>query len=208
ATSCPDVVNLMFPIATANKGVELTTAQIRVIQGSALYRGVYEPGGAPDPASKAVAPEHSYKSESSFSAVEGSDKLMPADPTPLEQLIGAVWCAHGHTDYEALVARHAGASTTGLRTLALDETRPDFMRARALGMYVRFAVGAERDRALDLAEDFAIQAQNSTSLRVAALTMLDRFDADRARSMARALSVATVATNPVLMQRAQRILMK
>jgi hypothetical protein len=179
---CPDVVNTMFPIAFGN--TDLTPALVRIIQGSALYRGVYSPGGAPDPASNAVAPKPSYKPGSSSLVLDRSDKPMPAYPTPLERVLGGVWCAHENADYEALAVRVAGASAVDtLRTHALDENQADLLRARALGAYTRVAVGAERKRALNLAESLARDVHTGTDLRVTALDTLVRFDSARARSV-------------------------
>jgi hypothetical protein len=200
---CPDVVNTMFPIAFGN--TELSDAQKRVIQGSALYRGVFAAGGSPDPASSAVAPKSSDAKSAPF-YVNFSDKPMPTNPTPLERVLGGVWCAHAGADYEALAVRVAGASAVdALRTLTLDETRADVVRARALGAYSRVAVGAERTRALDLAEDLARAANASTDLRIAALDTLDRFDPVRAKSVSIVLSGTT---NPLLREVTQRLRMK
>lgn len=202
---CPDISNTMFPIAA--EGTELTTAQMRVIQGSALYRGVWAPGGSPEPSSSnAMAPKSSYKLEASSPWVDHSDKLLPANPTPLERVLGGVWCAHGNADYEALVLRVAGASgVETLRALVRDETRADLLRARALGAYARAASGDERTRALDLAEELARNVDIRTNLRVSALDTLARFDVARARS---ASVVLSTTTNPLLRQVSQRLLTK
>ncbi len=207
---CPDIVNTMFPIAYGN--TELTNAQVRVIQGSALYRGVYSAGGAPDPASNAVAPKSSYKPEASAQPEASalakfySDKPMPTNPTPLERVLGGVWCAHANADYEALALRVAGASAVdALRTLVLDETRANVLRARALGAYTRVAVGVERTRALDLAEKLARGDDLNTNLRVAALDTLARFDPVRARSVS---IVLWTTTNDVVREVSQRLVTK
>lgn len=201
---CPDISNTMFPIAAS--GTELTNAQVRVIQGSALYRGVFSAGGAPDPASNAVAPQPSYKPKGLSFVHDLSDKLMPTNPTPLERVLGGVWCAHANADYEALAVRVAGASAVeSLRALVLDESRADLLRARALGAYTRVSVAAERTRALDLADDFARRSDAGTNLRVAALDTLHRFDPARARSVSIVLSATT---NPLLREVSQRLLEK
>lgn len=201
---CPDVVNTMFPIAFGN--TELSAAQKRVIQGSALYRGVFSAGGSPDAASKAMAPKSSPKQASSSFVNDRSDKPMPKNPTPLERVLGGVWCAHENADYEALALRVAGASAVDtLRSLVLDESRADLLRARALGVYVRGAAGAERTRAIDLADALARRTDARTDLRVAALDTLVRFDLARARSVSLVLSATT---NPLLREVSQRVLTK
>lgn len=201
---CPDVSNTMFPIAFGS--TDLTLAQERVIQGSALYRGVWAAGDAPDPPSSAVAPKPKYKPEGSSFAVEFSDKPMAVPTTSLERVLGGVWCAHGNADYEALAIRVAGASATdALRAVAVDEGRADLLRARALGAYVRAATGSERTKALELAETLVRDSHGAGVLRVGALDTLTRFDASRARAAA----VELASTNrPVLLEMSKRLLAK
>jgi hypothetical protein len=200
---CPDTTNTMFPIALG--ATDLSKAQERVIQGSALYRGVYAAGGSPDPVSNAVAPHPSYKPEGKEYGVDLSDKPMPtANLSALERVLGGVWCAQGNADYEQLALRVAGASAvSSLRAFALDESRADLLRARALGAYARGATGIERTRALDLAELLAQTSGAAPKLRVAALDTLVRFDLARAKAVSVGLAVTN---NPVLRQQAQRIL--
>ena len=98
---------------------------------------------------------------------------------------GAVWCAHGKGDYEALALRIAGAAAPGtLRALVVDDTASELIRARALGAYVRVAQGVERARALELAGTLANRENASTDLRVAALRSLARFAPEQARRSA------------------------
>lgn len=201
--SCPDVTNTMFPIAFGN--TDLTIAQVRVIQGSALYRGVFSAGAPPDAPSSAAPEQSSYKADAA-SWIDRSSKPMPQNPSPLERVLGGVWCAHANADYEALVVRVAGSDASRvLRTVVLDEARHDLLRARALGAYARVAAGAERTRAFDLAEDLARRDAEGTDLRAAALDTLARFDFARARSVSVVLSATT---NPLLRDVAQQLLTK
>lgn len=203
--NCPDTTNTMFPIALGF--TELSKAQQRVIQGSALYRGVYEAGGAPDPASSAVAPYPSYKPEGMEYSVDLSDKpVLASNLSPLERVLSGVWCAQDGADHEALVLRVGGPSAVdALRLLALDASRSDLVRARALGTYARGATGMERTRALDLAEQFARASGAAPKLRLAALDTLERFDMSRAKAVSLALSVVT---NPLLRRASREVLSK
>lgn len=201
--TCPDAMNTMFPIAFGH--TDLTSAQVRVIQGSALYRGVFSAGGMPDAPSSAAPQKSSYEADYA-SLIDRSDKPMPQNPTPVERVLGGVWCAHAKADYEALAVRVAGASAPGImRALALDETHNDVLRARALAAYARAAEGAERTRALDLAEDFVRRDAESTDIRAVALDTLARFDPARARSVSIVLSATT---NSVVRDVAERLLTK
>lgn len=203
--SCPDTSNTMFPIALGF--TELSKAQQRVIQGSALYRGVYADGGAADPPSSAVAPHPNYKPEGKEFGVDLSDKpMLTSNLSPLERVLSGVWCAQNGADHEALVLRVGGvAAVETLRSLALDESRADLLRARALGTYARGATGTERTRALDLAEQLAKTSGTATKLRLAALDTLVRFDVSRAKTVSMELSVAT---NPLLRRASQQVLSK
>ncbi|HMY16353.1 MAG TPA: hypothetical protein PKA58_08470 [Polyangium sp.] len=199
---CPDVSNTMFPIAFGS--TDLTAAQQRVIQGSALYRGVWAAGDAPDAPSNAVAPQPKYKPLGASFVVDFSDKRMSAHASPLERVLGGVWCADGRADYEALAIRVAGASAAqSLRALAVDASRADLLRTRALGAYVRAATGAERTRALELADKLALDADAPGGVRVGALDTLVRFDAARARA---ASSVLSSTSHPVLRELSKRLL--
>jgi len=204
--NCPDTTNTMFPIALGF--TELSKAQQRVIQGSALYRGVYQAGGEPDPVSSSAMAQHSsYKPDGNEYGVDLSDKPMfTANLSPLERVLSGVWCAQTGADHEDLVLRVGGASAVeSLRALAVDESRADLLRARALGTYARGATGAERTRALDLAEQFAKGSGTATKLRLAALDTLVRFDVPRAKAVSIELSAVT---NPLLRRASQSILSK
>lgn len=201
---CPDITNTMFPIAA--NGTIFTAAQERVIQGSALYRGVWAQGEMPDPPSSAMAPKTSYEAKALSYAIDLSDKLMPANPTPLERVLSGVWCAHGNADYEALVLRVAGPDAVDtLRAMAQDEAYADLVRGRALGAYARASVGDERMRAMDLAEQLTREVQVSTTLRASALDTLVRFDPARAKAVSVVLSATT---NPLLRELSQQVLAK
>ncbi|MDI3291033.1 hypothetical protein [Polyangium sp. 15x6] len=199
--NCPDTTNTMFPIAYG--ALDLTEAQKRVLQGSALYRGILEEGGEPAPPlppsnKKVAAPPSPLAPEPPFAivATRRPNKPLPAKPGALERVLGAVWCAHGKGDYEALAIRIAGAAAPGkLRALVVDGAASELIRARALGAYVRVSQGDERARALELAETLATQESASTDLRVSALRSLARFAPSQARQSA---ATAAQSGDPVV----------
>jgi hypothetical protein len=181
--NCPDKTNTMFPIAYG--ATALTPGQVRVLQGSALYRGIIEAGGQPSPplpfAPGTTPPAELVSEVAQAAAVQRPDKPMPASPTPLERVLGGVWCAHGGADHEALAVRLAGeAAPSVLRSIVLDEGAAELMRARALGAYVRASVGEERARAVELCDALARKPSASTDLRVAALRALARISPSKA----------------------------
>jgi hypothetical protein len=200
---CPDVNNMMFPIAYG--ATSLSASQAIVIQGSGLYRGVITQGGSPmDPlplppylaaATDRFAPPVPLTGPSPAMRVRRSAAVMPVAPDPLERALGGVWCSHGGADREALVVqiaestgKQAGAAAARLRAIALDASRPDLMRARALGAYAR--ASADRGPALALAAALVADESAGTDLRVAGLRSLARWDAPRARSLAATVSAS------------------
>ncbi|MDI1481423.1 hypothetical protein [Polyangium sp. y55x31] len=199
--NCPDITNTMFPIAYG--ALDLTEAQKRVLQGSALYRGILEQGAEPAPplppsGAKVASPPSPLAPEPPFAivATRRPNKPLPANPSSLERVLGAVWCAHGKGDYEALAIRIAGAAAPStLRALVLDDKASELIRARALGAYVRVSQGDERTRATKLAETLATQETASTDLRVAALRSLARFAPSKARQSA---ATAAQSGDPVV----------
>ena len=213
---CPDVTNTMFPIAFG--ATEITAAQRRVMHGSALYRGILEQGGQPasplpplSPAKANVpAPSEFFaSSDVSASGTSGAsmyrpDKPMPISPSPLERILGAVWCSHGGGDYEGLAIRVAQTtSISALRAIVEDESKPGIMRARALPAYLRASSGAEREEGLALATALATREGASTDLRIAALFSLRRFASERASLSAK---VVTHSDDAVLRAVALRVL--
>ena len=193
--SCPDVGNMMFPIAYG--ATTMTPAQVRVIQGSALYRGALEDGASPAPPlplPPSPAPGPNPNGADPFAAAPvgvRSLRSLPASPDAIERVLGAVWCTHAG-DYEALVLRAASrdsrdsrdpaGAAARLRASVLDGALPDFMRARALSVYVRAAQASAAS--LDLAASIALREGEPTALRTAALRALSRFDVVRARKAA------------------------
>jgi hypothetical protein len=183
--ACPDVTNTMFPYA--NGATDLTPAQERVLQGSAMYRGALKTGGKPAPPSP-IAPPPDFDAKEAIT-VRRSNKPLPLHPTPLERMLGAVWCTHGgKADHEALAIRIAGPDApAALRAITVDGNEADILRSRALRAYLRAAKGQERARALDLAAEIARRELASTGLRISALQALRRENPSRARVVAEAI---------------------
>ena len=206
--ACPDVSNMMFPIAYG--ATAISTSQANVIRGSGLYRGIISQGGSPmAPLPLPQAPASAIAAARFLPAARVTGALpaittrraaavMPVAPDLLERVLGGVWCSHTHAgaDYEALAvqiadstAKQAGGSASGrLRAIVLDSSRADLLRARALGAYAR--ASAPRAPALALAAALAADESAGTDLRVAALRALSRWEAPRARSLAATLVVS------------------
>jgi hypothetical protein len=188
--SCPDVSNSMFPIAYG--AVNFTGAQEVVIQGSMLYRGILQAGGAPVPPLPAPpmpgAPELIPLGDDSFETLAAlpkrSDLPLRMNAGSLERVLGGVWCSHHGGDYTALAVRVAGSSAAEkLRALALDTGAPEIVRRRALKGYIRATEGASpqaRAEALDVAVSFARDVAAPTSLRIASVRALAEPGKDRA----------------------------
>jgi hypothetical protein len=78
--ACPDFSNVMFPFGATTPG-ELTAQQARVVQGSALYRGVYAPGEEPMTPYPAAATTKSFTGEAPrFRTLEVPQPTRRLDP--------------------------------------------------------------------------------------------------------------------------------
>jgi hypothetical protein len=207
--TCPDVGNVMFPIALG--ATTFTQAQRQVLHGSGLYRGILVQGGQPSPplpvAVPPGAPELVPLAPIAAHAGSFSRRLanpLPLPDGPLDHVLGGVWCAHGG-DYEALAVRVAGPNAPEVfRAIVLSESAPDIHRSRALSAYARASEGkpAELDKALGLAETLASREDLGTHLRIAALRLLQARDPVRARQ---AKTRALASPDPVLRAVAGRI---
>ncbi len=187
--ACPDKSNTMFPIAYG--ATSLTAAQIRVLQGSALYRGVLVQGGpAAMPFVNAPLPLPPAPASRVLGAANRPFKPLPAAPDALLQVLGGVWCTHSSADYPGLAirlaARHGADAAAVLRALVLDASLPEIVRARALAAHVRAASGSAA--ALSLAEAIAADEHAGSDLRAAAFASLAARDLPRARLLGRAAS--------------------
>lgn len=158
--NCPDVSNVMFPIAYS--GTVLSTGQVRVVRGSALYRGVLDEGGSPSAPLALDAPSDAWRARrfdpSAVDAIGSAPLLVPAASTPsseLGRLLAAHVCPLGPDGQvvdvdEALlnvVSSLAGPRLSPeLARVALDARASDVARERALRLLARAASGAAEHR--------------------------------------------------------------
>jgi hypothetical protein len=131
---CPDISNMMFPLA-AGGGV-VSPAQAMVMRGSALYRGTLIAGGQPSaPAPPVAASKVKRRPRLAWLAASGTpvaEQRMRRATDVVEKLLGGVWCSRSH-GYEAAVLGRASASRLArVEQLALDGGAFDIVRARAL----------------------------------------------------------------------------
>ncbi|MFO0591828.1 MAG: hypothetical protein U0441_30050 [Polyangiaceae bacterium] len=152
---CADKSNVMFPIAYG--ATSFTNAQLNVLHGSALYRGVLDEGGSPV-APFAVAPKGALPPAMTSDALPSGARSMPAAPDALERALGALWCGGGvdaaalriARDPASYVARPGGDAASRLRAIALDTAAPVLLRKRALRLYFQVAKDSGKEaEALD-----------------------------------------------------------
>lgn len=144
--ACADKANVMFPMAYG--ATAFSEAQLDVIHGSALYRGILDAGGVPSP--PLLFPVGGAKLLSPFrdDAADAGIRSMPRSPDPLERALGALGCSDGFATYALAVARDPGVTlrrstaktaAARLRAIALDTSAPVLLRKRALGLHVQAA---------------------------------------------------------------------
>jgi len=164
--NCPDVGNVMFPIAYG--GSSFSPLQARVVQGSAVYRGVLDAGGLPgDPLPLVSA----LRAPPPMPAASGYRLRRTATRDPasgLERTLAAHWCDRV-TDIEGYVLGALSPSADELGRVVADDGLPDHARGRALRLLAR----VDESAALELAES-ALLASRDRRLRLAAIDVLDR----------------------------------
>lgn len=186
--NCPDVSNVMFPIAYG--GSQLSPLQVRVLQGSATYRGILDAGGSPSGPLASPLPPVQPTSVSSFvptppGQLRGSNEL--------ERALEAYWCASAG-DVEARVWEEIG-DRAGLLAIASDVDAFDLARARALSMLSRFALtDAERSEALLLARELLVANRSARRLQLVAIEVMEREGATDIASFAPQLRDPLVAS--------------
>ena len=189
--NCPDVTNVMFPIAYG--GSQLSPLQVRVLQGSAIYRGILQEGGSPSgPLSSPVPP--SPVIDSGFAPI---DPGVRRGRDALERALEAYWCASAG-DVEGLVWERLGKTARArLIAIANDASAFDLARARALSMLSRFA---SNDRESAVAFDLARHALGKkTSARQLLLAAIDVMEREGATDIA---SFAPLLRDPLVASRA------
>jgi hypothetical protein len=181
--SCPDISNVMFPIAYG--GATLTPLQARTLQGSALYRGILSQGGPPSPP---LLPTPIASPTRRDAVVWGDDlvafgalRALPPRDSSDRWLLAAHTCGYV-TGADALLWRSFAGREVELLGWATDATEHPRVRARALRLLDRFGEDPRVASAvLDLARAW-----------------LDDPSAERPRKLAAlAISTAHVALAPV-----------
>lgn len=162
--SCPDVENVMFPIAFG--GGTFSPLQARVVQGSATYRGILEEGGLPGSPLPLLSPV-SARAPAAAPPYRLAVPATRAPTSPLERTLAAHWCDRV-SDIDAYVLATLHPSADELEAIAQSGDLPDHARARALRLLRRLSPArAEELAALALAHD------QGRRLRLEAIRVLD-----------------------------------
>lgn len=198
-SNCPDVSNVMFPIAYG--GSVLTDLQRRVIWGSALYRGILEEGGAvsapllpASPLAPAAVPEPSFTLAPTHA---------PASVAPgVDHWVHGHWCGMSG-DVASRLAEHLDAAARArLLEIAADPSAFDVARGRAILLLSRTAEAAgDEARVVELASA-ALRSAKGRRSRLAALAALEAL---RPSELAAALDASAARTDPVVAARAAEL---
>jgi hypothetical protein len=203
--ACPDVSNVMFPIAYG--ATAFSPAQLKVVEGSAIYRGILQQGGQPSGPLPMILPPGSQPPLplGTIAPVRGGILPTAWRPArdPLERLLYAGWCPRAG-DTEALALRLAGqGARQRLAAIARDAAAFDVARARALRLLEREAGGepAALRSVGELAASLLVAATSGHQLRLAALDLLARRDPAGLGVAAARLAPGTDATVDVRLHR-------
>lgn len=176
--SCPDVGNVMFPIAYG--GSTFSPLQARVVQGSTVYRGIIEQGGLPGDPLPLVSPILPRPPPA-----QPSYRLQPervrVPSTALERTLSAHWCDRS-ADIDGYVLAALRPSSDDLAAVVEAEDAADHARARALRLLGR----VDEARAAILAHQ-ALEHAHVRRLRLAAIDLLDVLAPDALAESAEAL---------------------
>ncbi|NUO54161.1 MAG: hypothetical protein HOV80_35385 [Polyangiaceae bacterium] len=191
--NCPDVGNVMFPIAYG--GGTFSPLQARVVQGSAIYRGIIEDGGLPGAPLPSLLPINLLPPPAPVAYNLPLDTgRVPA--TPLERALDAPACDRIADADASLLA--ALAPTAGeLEAVARDESLSDRARARALQLLWRSSPEPATDIAALL---FATGA--GRRIDMAAVTILD---AEAPSLLAELSDLRAPIADPAVMARLDRL---
>ena len=184
--NCPDVSNVMFPIAYG--GNVFSGTQTIVFQGSALYRGSMSQGAPPTPPLSPPHPPLSpFAPDARFELWAGDLPTRPPAPG-LEQALAGAFCADAPDSF-ALGEREAkAAGAERLSALVHDPSAMDLVRARALSVLLKLPGALDARAAGRLLRELVASEQAGRTLRIAAVRSLASVDPDAARSLARSLS--------------------
>lgn len=213
--SCPDYDNIMFP--TGGSGLGFSAMQIQVIQSSALYRGVFQPGAAPSDPFQLPVPNAGSNKLPWLGSFEGED-LPEAAPYPgippskqpwaaglpmdvADSLAGLV-CPHGAgglpAAWGATLQGFAFVPDQALLAIARDAAAPNHVRARAIA-----ALG-ERKLSDAVIADVADIAASEGVPRVVRVTAIQAVS--RAAPAARAALEQRLGSSPAFARIANRLL--
>ena len=196
--ACPDVSNVMFPIAYG--AVAFSPAQLKVIEGSAIYRGILQQGGQPSGPLPMILPPGTQAPLPLGAIAPVRGGIVPTAARPardeLERLLYAGWCPlAGDTDAVALRMARPGARQR-LGAIARDAEAFDVARGRSLRLLEREA--ADEPAALRsvarLAASLLVAPTSGHQLRLAALDVLERRDPAALGDAATQLTPGTDAT--------------
>jgi hypothetical protein len=183
----------MFPIAYG--GGTFSPLQARVVQGSAMYRGIIEAGGLPgaplpslSPISLALPPV-----PLAFHLPLDAGR---APATPLERALVAPVCDR-FSDADAFITTAFAPSMDELAAIARDESLSDRARGRALRLLWRASAPDAIDMAAEL---FATGA--GRRIDMAAVTILD---ADAPDLLAEVSDLRSPIADPAVVARLDRL---
>ncbi len=179
-TNCPDVSNVMFPVAYG--GSIMTTWQARVMQGSALYRGALTEGGpfspplSPAPPSPSPSPLFAPTPSSLKSVVARSPR------SDLERTLTGHFCARSPEIVDVLATQSDPSELLGL---AADTDAFDVTRAHAISVLARMS-------------ETTPSGDAATELRLAVESVLADPDAGRQAILAAARAAASIDVETAL----------
>jgi len=172
--NCPDVSNVMFPIAYG--GNVMTAWQARVMQGSAIYRGALIEGGPfSQPISMPPPPKPSHDAPTAYQLPITAARTASSG---LERTLAAHWCAESPGLIDTLATSLDGVATAQVTALALDPGAFDVTRAHAVELVYRAsATGDGGTTEADVIELATSMLDDPTLGRQATLAALDALHA-------------------------------
>lgn len=168
--NCPDVNNVMFPIAYG--GFQFSQWQVRVIAGSALYRGILDNGGSPSaPLLPANPTAHAVHQD----AYQLPHQHAPQGLTGLRAVLHGHWCGSSGDVASTVFARLVPEDLEVLWSIATDGSAFDVARGRALDLLLRTAqtTGEEED-VITLARDILGSPTSGRRARLASIDILEQ----------------------------------
>lgn len=177
--SCPDVSNVMFPIAYG--GNVFSTWQGKVLQASVLYRGSLSEGAPPSGPLPAPANPNTDFAKPYVATRSPLEAITVRSPnTPLERLLWSHWCANAG-DPTSLVLRAADevGGMSALESILRDETAIDIARARALRVMSNQVSSAEDAFALAATIEDVLYGKARHRLISEAVSSLETLDPSR-----------------------------